>query len=452
MKRSFPVGMIAVLLLVLIVCVAACGEESTASVSSPATTAAAPATTAPPVTTAAGPVTTSGPATTAAAGPAQTLKIGGYDPISTPSGLQSQQALQLAVDDFNASGGVTVGGQTYKLDLVFYDDKGTTDGGKAAGERLVNQDKVSFIVGPMGGAAVLGGQSVSEAAGVPLFLSAAINDLIGPNTKISFRGTNWLGGVVKWAYAVKAYPNVKTVVQIAGDSFLGKNEAAVLDACAKGYGLTVTKHIYVADGTTDFSSVAASAVALKPDIICTDGFWGQTLSLGSLFKALYQAGYKGPKITSMFNPVDDVKAAGSPDAIEQLICIVQDPTMRPDGGNAIAQHIKQVWIAKYTDWMPSAPQTLDPFYQFIAALKKADSVDPAKVVAALQDGLTWDSYMGSIIMIKRPDLGSNRFCDALSSVGIGEWSNGQLVYKDTIDPDAGIVALEKVFGFPGGWK
>ena len=86
--------------------------------------------------------------------PAQeTLKIGGIGPLSgggTAWGLAAQRGMEIAIEEINAGGGFKSGGKTYKLELLMYDDQYTGAGGKAAAERLVNQDNVKFIVGPVG--------------------------------------------------------------------------------------------------------------------------------------------------------------------------------------------------------------------------------------------------------------------------------------------------------------
>ena len=92
--------------------------------------------------------------------PAQeTLKIGGIGPLSgggTAWGLAAQRGIEIAIEEINAAGGFKAGGKTYKLELIMYDDQYTGAGGKAAAERLVNQDKVKFIVGPVGSPPALG--------------------------------------------------------------------------------------------------------------------------------------------------------------------------------------------------------------------------------------------------------------------------------------------------------
>src|ERR1051325_9652357 len=86
------------------------------------------------------------------------LKIGA---IGSPSGggtawgLAIQRGAELAIDEVNKAGGLKVGDKTYNVELLMRDDQYTGQGGKTAAERLVFQDKVKFIVGPIGSNPVL---------------------------------------------------------------------------------------------------------------------------------------------------------------------------------------------------------------------------------------------------------------------------------------------------------
>ena len=88
----------------------------------------------------------------------EVLKIGGIGTLSgggTAWGLAIKRGAELAIDEVNKAGGLKVAGQTYKIEFIMYDDQYTGQGGKTAAERLVFQDKVKFIIGPIGSNPVL---------------------------------------------------------------------------------------------------------------------------------------------------------------------------------------------------------------------------------------------------------------------------------------------------------
>jgi branched-chain amino acid transport system substrate-binding protein len=444
-KRSIFV-LIALLALGLVVLGACGGEDTTAT-----TAAGGPATTAPATETTGAGTETTAPATetTTAAGPVETLKVGFGAPLTLPIGTQLQQLFESVVEDFNAKGGLTVQGTTYNIELITYDESFTTDGGKAAAERWVNQDGVKHVLSAVGGPAVLGEISVTDPAGVMLVSGAAINPFIGPDTKYTMRGISYVTSIIKWRYALEKYPEIKTIVHLGIDDQLGHAEGDVLDIIAGAMGLTVTKHIYFPDTTTDFSSIAASALALDPDIIDMDGIQAPGV-LGRLTKALYQAGWTGPKIAQELDPIVDIDAGGA-EAMEGFITVFADTTQLEDVP-AIAANVKAVYTAKYTDWIPSTAKWIDSFYLWVNAVQKADSLDPAEIQAALAEGMTYEGFLGPYMLIKRPDMGVTRYCDVLSQTAVGEVQGGKVVPVKVFSPDEGIAAVEAVYGFAGEWK
>ena len=431
-----------VLALVLAMFAVACGSSEETTTTGASTDSTAPASS----------DTTAAPAssdTTAAAQAPTTLKVGFGVPMTSPMGKQLQQLYECVVEDFNNSGGLTVKGQPYTLELVIYDEGFTTDTGKAAAERWVSQDKVQHVLSAVGGPAILGEVSVTDPAKVMLVSGAAITPFIGPETKYSYRGISYASSMVKWEYALEQYPDTKTIVHISVDDFLGHAEGETLDTIAKGYGLTVTKHIYFADTTTDFSSIAASAVALNPDIIDFTGI-AKAGYLGQICKALMQAGYTGPKIAQEVDPEVDV-AAGGKEAMEGLICVFADTTQLPEVP-AIAANVREVYEAKYGEWIPATAKWIDSFYLWVNAVQKADSLVPDDVNAALASGMTYEGFMGPYSMIKRPDVGSTRYCDVVSQTAVGLIKDGVITLAKSYTPDEGMKAVEQVLGSPGEWQ
>ena len=94
-----------------------------------------------------------------APGWSEELKIGAVGTLSgggTEWGLALQRGMTVAVDEINAAGGVKVGGKSYTIKMIMYDDQYTAQGGTTAATRLVNVDGVKFIIGPVGSPPVLG--------------------------------------------------------------------------------------------------------------------------------------------------------------------------------------------------------------------------------------------------------------------------------------------------------
>jgi len=63
-------------------------------------------------------------------------------------GKQALCGIKAAIDWYNDQGGIEVGGQTYKLQLIYYDDTSSKDQVTSLYSRLIDQDQVDFLLAP----------------------------------------------------------------------------------------------------------------------------------------------------------------------------------------------------------------------------------------------------------------------------------------------------------------
>ena len=330
--------------------------------------------------------------------------------------------------------------------MIIYDDKDSTDGGKAAAERLVNQDQVKFMVGQYSGNAISGTLTVTEPAKILVFHGAAPDLYQSPKIQYAFRAISYVGLPAKWLWITEAYPKVKTVVYISPDHVLGHGQGDLLGRIFKGIGLNKLRDFYLTPGTKDFSPVAASVVAMNPDIVDVCGFVAGA-DLGLLLKALYESGYRNPKVMENFSEPDIIPVSGK-QAAENFICRSADSTQTAHP-TPIAAKIRKMYEEKIGTWNSNGAKWIDPFYLFIAAVQKADSVETTDVLAALSKGLTFNGYFGKSRLIKRPDLGTFRYVDTVSEVAVQEYQGGKLVPKTVVSPEDGIKTVEKILGTRG---
>ena len=86
----------------------------------------------------------------------------------TTAGEHTQRGYDLAVKTINDAGGITVGGKTYRLEVIYYDDESTPARGAQLAERLINQDGVEFMLGPYSSGLTKAIAPVTEQYGVPM--------------------------------------------------------------------------------------------------------------------------------------------------------------------------------------------------------------------------------------------------------------------------------------------
>ena len=83
---------------------------------------------------------------TAAAG--DTIKIGVSGPTTgsqAEAGVHVNTGIQMAVDEVNEAGGITIDGKQMKVEVVYYDTGSDAQTGLSNCEKLVTSDKVDFL-------------------------------------------------------------------------------------------------------------------------------------------------------------------------------------------------------------------------------------------------------------------------------------------------------------------
>src|SRR5881628_4103937 len=79
------------------------------------------------------------------------VKIGQIEAQTGPNaiyGWMSSQGTALAVDEINKAGGFSVGGKTYKLQLIALDTRGEPKEATVQLKRLIEIEKVKYVFGP----------------------------------------------------------------------------------------------------------------------------------------------------------------------------------------------------------------------------------------------------------------------------------------------------------------
>ena len=91
----------------------------------------------------------------------------------TFSGNKQKLGFDLGLERINKAGGMSVGGKKHKVELVIYDYQ--TDGKRAGelAEKLINDDKVSFMIAPYGSVHTEITAAVAERHGVPIVAVAS---------------------------------------------------------------------------------------------------------------------------------------------------------------------------------------------------------------------------------------------------------------------------------------
>lgn len=83
---------------------------------------------------------------------AEPITIGAVGPLSGPaanSGISMKQAFEYVVNKANKAGGIEVGGEKRKIEILFEDDQSQPALGVAAAQKLLTLDQVDILIGDM---------------------------------------------------------------------------------------------------------------------------------------------------------------------------------------------------------------------------------------------------------------------------------------------------------------
>ena len=84
------------------------------------------------------------------------------------NGIHASNGYNLAVKMINASGGVKVGGKSYKLKIKYYDDESTPLRTAQLGERLIKQDGIKYFLGPYSSGTTTAMAPITEKYKIPM--------------------------------------------------------------------------------------------------------------------------------------------------------------------------------------------------------------------------------------------------------------------------------------------
>jgi branched-chain amino acid transport system substrate-binding protein len=381
---------------------------------------------------------------------AKTLKLSATLPLGSPLGIGAKKFYDLVVAELNEAGGLVVKGQRYKIEMIIYDDKYTAEGGRAAVERLVFQDNVKYIF-QLGSAPTLGGLTVTEPNKVLVISAASTAKLLAPEVRYAVRGSATGTGMPRgWAGPLEIYPNLKTVVTLAPDDETGRALTSQVKYCVEAAGLTVLATLYYPRDIVDWTPVGTKIASLNPDFLeVTVGSVGGA-DEGLMMQAAYNAGWRG--ITK--GHLSDMKAIRevcSDEAMEGAIGEWAD-TEIPNPPQ-IAKEFKKAWIDKYGTWEGGVEGIGYgcPWNVFLAAVKKADSLEVDDILTAME-GLEFDTPQGRGAMIKRPDLGCNKFADCVYETALKVVRSGECIVVGRVTVEDCIKTLEMFYGYPGEWR
>lgn len=333
---------------------------------------------------------------------AEVIKIGHVAPLTgqiAHLGKDNENGARLAVDEINAAGGLKVGDKTYKLELLGEDDKGgDPKEGTLAAQKLVDS-KIVAVVGHLNSGSTIPASKIYADANITQISPSATNPkYTEQGFKTAFRvvaNDNQQGAVLGNYVATEM--KAKNIAIIDDRTAYSQGLADVIEKVAKEKGVNVVAREYGTDKTTDFNAILTKVRAKKPDVVV---YTGMDATAAPLAKQMKQLGIKAPLLAGdgACSP-EFIKLAG--DAANSLTCSM--------AGEAVEKLAKGAdFVAKYkakfnADVQLYSPYSYDAVYVITEAIKRAGSVDPAKITAAMP-ATNYGGVTGQIVFDEKGDI------------------------------------------------
>jgi len=310
----------------------------------------------------------------------EVVKIGEAAPVTGPAsylGKDTENGARLAIEEINKTG-LTIAGK--KVTLVFdaQDDAGDPRQAAQVAQKLVD-DKVVAVIGHMQSGSTIPASKIYNDAGITQVSPSATNPAYtqqGFKTAYRVVATDAQQGPTLADYAAKTL-KVKTVAIVDDSTAYGQGLAVEFEKQAKANGIQVLSHDASTDKAVDFRAILTKIKGEKPDVIMYGGLDGTG---GPFAKQAKQLGITAKVLAGDGLCADDLaKLAG--EAADNVICsIAGAPLLKMADGPAFVERYK-----KRFGYAPvlNSPFAYDAVGVVVDAMRRAQSTDPAKILAAM---------------------------------------------------------------------
>jgi branched-chain amino acid transport system substrate-binding protein len=337
-------------------------------------------------------------------------------------------ATNFAAEDVNKNGGLEVGGKRYKILIKQYDDRYRAQDAVTAMDRLMIQDGIHFVVGPMGSAAAVATKAQTTGGKVITMTLAFSPRALGPDAPFAFRPVITTGEFSdpQVAWLMKTKPS-KQVVSLLPNDETGQQMGAGNTASYAKAGAKLQVEYYERE-RVDFVPVL-TRLLMTADALEIGG--NSPTTAGLILKQARELGYRGPVfVTGGDVAAEAVKVAGK-EAAEGVYVHLPIDTSLPDTA-AYAARFK----AKYGPNMNG----FSPFFyaglqMLFAAMQKAGTVeDTTKITAALEGLSDVPTAMGKAGWTGEKQYGIKHQIDL--PFYVGQIKDGVVVKVATCDVNA----------------
>ena len=310
--------------------------------------------------------------------PSIEIKIGHVGPLTggiAHLGKDNENGARLAIDEANAAK-ITIDGKDVKFVLVAEDDQADPKVGTTVAQKLADA-KVAGVVCHLNSGTTIPASAIYNQAGIPMITGSATNPkLTEQGFKVTFRtvGRDDQQGPAIASY-LAATKKPKLVAVIDDATAYGEGIANEVEKTLKAANIKVLPREKGTDKTTDWKAILTKVKGKHADAVF---YGGMDATGGPLLKQGRELGVKAVFSFGDGACTDEMtKLAGA--AADGLLC--SQAGIPPQAAD---KKFLDAYKKKFNvDPILYAPFTYDGANLLIAAMKKANSADPAKYLPEL---------------------------------------------------------------------
>lgn len=349
------------------------------------------------------------------------VKIGHAGPLTGPIahlGKDNENGVRLAIQEANAAG-IVIGGEKIRFEMISEDDEGNPQKGTVVAQKIVDAE-VAGVIGHLNSGTTIPASKIYYDAGVAQISPSATNvDYTnqGYNTAFRVMANDAQQGVVLGNFAVNKL-NAKKIAVIDDRSAYGKGLADQFEIAAKNAGGEIITREFTDMTKTDFTAILTRIKGMNADLVfcgCLDSQTGpmmkQIKNLGLTATFLSGDGSQTKQFLTLAGDAGEGAYASSPGV----------PLNKMPGGPAFTEKYTKTFNQEIQLY---APYAYDATNTLIAAIRQADSTDPAVYLPVLA-AIEHQGVSAKVQFDERGDINGG-------SISLYKVNNGKWEYIETI--------------------
>jgi len=314
------------------------------------------------------------------------VKIGAIFAVTGPAsflGAPEAKTVEMVVEKVNAAGGI-LGGRP--VEVIIKDSAASPEKAISFAKQLIEEEKVTAIVGPSTSGETMQIKELCQKAGVVLLSCAAAEAIVDPVAPYVFKTPQKDSFVVRWIYKTMNDMGISRIGVVAANTGFGNAGKGQLEKYAAEYGIEILIAETYDAAATDLTSVLTKVKSQGVEAVVN---WSIVPAQSIVAKNMKQLGMEAPLFQSHgFGNIKYVEAAGvAADGIifpcGRLLVAEKLPDSNPQKDTLV--EYKTNYEAKYNEDVSTfGGHAYDAIMLAIEAVKNAGTDDPAAVRDALE--------------------------------------------------------------------